>query len=539
MADLAYPQHDKTAKWVNHLVNDDKGAVLDSASDVWQREAPESIRELGSLVQHNHIGMAITQGVACYKKAHGVEPSGAVLDSAIRMALNSVSNAHANSATGGLAVFDNATSMQSNAPMVANRAAIVLHNAISLAIPNAGYVPMQDGLAGKIIIVGHAAGNSVGDYVKNDSLDGLAAGKNFMSAERIVLAETTDQTSYTATIKHAKDDVSGSPLLPSHTEVLINGIPYNASTINADVRMQMVRLAGSALLEDGNEYGFSGSLTVETGEATLTFTPALPQGATVHVVGMLNYEHDKLKEKRPRFLATAQALDYRAGFMSGLYQISQEANVQFKTETRLDPASEAMFAMQQQALTERHFNFLKGMYRVAQSYKHIANLNSAVRLNARDMSDLWSDVLFKLNEADMQMVARTGAFGIATLYVGAKGAAHIQSLARELFEPSGGTAVAGIFRLGRLFGKFDVYYAPNLLNETANSIEMLAVGRSEQTGMNPYIVGDVLPPVFKNLGVTSSLLEGAAYFSAGAARVNPYHKAAKGAALISVTGLDI
>lgn len=538
MADLAYPQHDKTAKWVNHLV-DDQSAAFDSASDTWQREAPETIRELSGLVRHNQIGMAITQGVASYQKAHGVKPSGAVLDSAIRMALNSVSNDHASSATNGMAVFDNTTSLQSNAPMVANRAAIVLHNAISLAIPNAGYVPMTDGLAGKIIIVGHAAGNSVGDYVKNDSLDGLAAGKNFMSAERVVLAETNDQTNYTAKIKHAKDDVSGSPVLPSHTEILINGIPHNAAAINADVRTSTVRLAGNVLLENGTEYGFSGGLKVETGDVTLTFTPALPQGVTVHVVGMLNYEHDNLKEKRPRFLATAQALDYRAGFMSGVYQVSQEANVQFKTETRLDPASEAMFSMQQQALAERHFSFLHGMYRVAQSYKHVASLNSTARLNARDMSDLWSDVLFKLNEADMKMVARTGAFGIATLYVGAKGAAHIQSLSREIFEPSGITAAAGIFRLGRLFGKFDVYYTPNLLNETTNSIEMLAVGRSEQTGMNPYIVGDVLPPVFKNLGVTSNLLEGAAYFSAGAARVNPYQKAAKGAALILVTGLDI
>lgn len=537
MADLAYPQHDKTAQWVNQLASDKK-AVFDSASEIWTREAPETVRELGGLVEHQKIGMAITHGVESYKKAHGVAPSGAVMDSAIRLALNSVSHNHAHNATSGRAVFDNVSSIQSNAPMVANRAAIVLHNAIGLAIPHAGYVPMTEGLAGKIIVVGHAAGNSVGEYVKNDSLDGLAAGKNFMSAERVVLAESSDQTNYTAKIKHAVGDTDGSPVLPSHTEVLINGIPYGAGLESADVHVATTRLAGSAVLEDGKEYAFSGSLTVETGEVTLTFTPALPQGATVHVVSLLNYEHEKLKDKRPRFLATAKPFPFRAGFMSALFQTSQEAATQFKTEVRLDPASEAMFAMQQQALIERHFNYLHSMYRIAQSYKHVANLNANNRLNARDLSDIWSDVYFKLNEADMQMVSRTSAFGIAALYVGAKGAAHIQSLSREIFEPSGITAAAGIFRLGRLFSKYDVYHAPNLLNETTNSIEMLAVGRSEQTGMNPYIVGDVLAPTFKNLGMTADLMEGATYFSAGAARVNPYQRAAKGAALISVTGLE-
>lgn len=539
MADLAYPQHDQTQEWVGSLIEASKNpAAFDDSSSVWS-EAPETVRELGGLVKNSQIGMAITQGVAAYKKEHGYEPSGAVLDSAIHMALNAISHTHATSATNNMATFDNVSSTQSNAPMVANRAALVLHNAIGLAIPNAGYVPMTDGLAGKIIVVGHAAGNNVGEYNKNDSLDGLAAGKNFMSSERVVLAESSDNTSYTAKIKHAQSDTDGSPIIPSHTEVLINGIPCSASAINADVRKANVPLSGNTSLEDGKEYSFTGNVAVETGEVTLKFTPALPSGATVHVVGLLNYEHETMKDKRPRLLATSTPLDFRASFMSGVYQVSQEASVQFKVEVRLDPASEAMFAMQQQALTERHFNYLRSMYRIAQSYKHIANLSGATRLNDRSMKSLWADVLFKLNEADTAMVERTSAFGIACLYVGKKGAAHIQSLPRDIFEPSGNMAVAGIYRLGRLFGKYEVYYTPNVLNETANSIEMLAVGRSEQTGMNPYIVGDVLPPVFKDLGMTTSLLEGATYFSAGAARVNPYQRAAKGAALIAVTGLDI
>lgn len=539
-SDLAYPQHDKTEKWVNHLIdNKNNGAVLDSASELWQSQAPDNIRALGDLMPHEYIGESIAQGVSMYEKAHGKKPSGAVLDSAIRLAINSVSKERADRATNGLAVLDDVGSTQSNAPLITNRVAIILNNAISLAIPHAGYLPMQDGMAGKIIIVGHTAGNNVGDYVKNDSLDGFAAGKPFMSAERIVLAESTNQTDFTFKIKHAKDDADGSPVLPSHTELLINGIPCSTGSINASVNQATVRLAGSAVLEDGKEYTFTGNLTVENGNGNLSFTPALPQGVEVHVVGLLNYEHDNLKEKRPRFLANAHSLDFRAAFMSGLYQVSQEAKVQFNTEVRLDPASEGMYAMQQQSLIERHYNYLNSMYRVAKSYKHVANLNSSKRLDVRDMNDLWSDVLFTLKDADMKMLVRTQSYGIAALYVGNKGAAHIMSLARDTFEPSGSPAAAGIFRLGRLFRKYDVYFTPNLLNETVDSIEMLAVGSSAQTGMNPYIVGDVLSPTFKNLSLTTSLMEGAAYFAAGAARINPYQRAAKGAALISVTGLTI
>ncbi len=544
MADLSYPQHDKTQQWVQSIQEQSKTvATFDDSSDVW-RSAPDNVLAVADAIGtkeqsgRSMVVAALQSGIACYEKQHGCKPSGAVLDSAIRVTLNSVSSSYAASATDNRVVFDNlVTGMQSNSPMVANRAAIVLNNAIGLAIPFAGYVPMGEGMKGQVIVAGHAAGNTVGDYVKNDSLDGLSAGRNFMSAERVVLAESTDQTNFTFKIKHAKDDAEGSPTMPSHTEVLINGIPYSAAAINTDVRASTVRLAGSAVLEDGKEYNFVGSLAVEKGNGNLTFTPPLPAGAQVHVVGMLNYEHESMANKRPRFLSTAQPYEFRAGFVSGLYQVSQEASAQFKAETRLDPASEAMFSMQMQDKIEQHFNGLKSNYRVAQSYKYSANLNGTTRLNDRSMAALWSDVLFKLKEADMAMVARTGAFGIKYLYVGAKGAAHISSLPNEIFEPSLSPVVAGIYRVGRLFGQYEVYHAPNIVNETSDSIEILAIGASEQTGMNTYIVGDVLPPVFKNLGLTESLLEGAAYFSCGASRINPYHKAAKGSALIAVTGL--
>lgn len=546
MSDLSYPSHERAKQWTEQVLESKSNATFDDSSSVWQ-QAPENVQSLAETI--NTAGTRYASGKqlivatldsACsdYEKLHGRKPSGAVLDSAFRTTLNSLSSQYRSRAGLEIAAYDDIQGGMSGAPMQANRAALGIYNAITEAIPFAGIIPMGEGLQGKIIIAQHEAANTVGQYQANDSLDGINAGKPFMLATRDVLATDTGSnlTDFTAKIKYADGDADGSPVIPSGTRVFVNGLPAGGVPINTNSSTVTAPIVGSVALS-GVTYNVTGSLTTATGEVTLKFDPALPTGSTVHVSGILNYEHPNMKGKRPRFQASARSYDFRATFTSGLYQVSQEAKAQFSAEVRLDPASEAMLAMRQQANAERHRMALNYMYRIGKNFVTNANMNSPTRQDERSRASMWSDVLFALTAADQNMIERTNAFGIGVLYVGGKGRAELEALPEDIFQKSGNSSLPGIYRIGRLFNRYEVYYAPNLVNETTTSIEILAIGRSEQTGLNPLIIGDVVAPTFVYLGNTPDLLEGAGYFQAGALRVNPHAQAATGAAVIAITGL--
>lgn len=125
--------------------------------------------------------------------------------------------------------------------------------------------------------------------------------------------------------------------------------------------------------------------------------------------------------------------------------------------------------------------------------------------------------------ADQSMVERTQGFGISVLYVGSKGKAEITALPPALFTPSGTPSRAGIYRIGKLYGMFDVYFDPTrTVKETADAIEILAIGRSDQVARNPMIFGDVAGATVMPLGTNNDQeREGYGYFQALATRVNP------------------
>lgn len=544
MSDLSYPVHERAKQWAEQIIASKGNAAFDDSNSVWQH-APENVQALAEII--NTTGtryasgkqlIAATLDSACrdFEQMHGSKPSGAILDSAIRTTLNSLSSSYRTLAGLKVAAYDDVQGGMSGAPMQANRAALGIYNAITEAIPFAGVIPMSEGLQGKVIIAQHEAANTVGHYRANDSLDGINAGKPFMLATRDVQAEGSDLTNYTAKIKYAEGDANGSPVIPSGTDVFVNGLPAGGVPVNTSSSNATAPIVGSVVL-NGTTHNVTGTLTTATGDVTLKFDPKLPTGSTVHVSGILNYEHPDMKGKRPRFQASARSYDFRATFTSGLYQVSQEAKAQFSAEVRLDPASEAMLAMRQQANAERHRTALNYMYRIGKNFIITANMNAQARQDERSRASMWSDLLFALTAADQNMIERTNAFGIGVIYVGGKGRAELEALPENLFQKAGSPSRPGIYRIGRLFNRYEVYYAPNLVNENATSIEMLAIGRSEQTGLNPLIIGDVVAPTFVYLGNTPDLLEGAGYFQAGALRVNPHAQAATGAAIIAITGL--
>lgn len=70
--------------------------------------------------------------------------------------------------------------------------------------------------------------------------------------------------------------------------------------------------------------------------------------------------------------------------------------------------------------------------------------------------------------------------GITHVYVSKKMAANIQGLPSTLFTSSGVAARPGIYWVGRLFGLYEVYHSPRIIDFNSNATRIICIGRSTQ-----------------------------------------------------------
>lgn len=537
--DRTYPEHFAHSQFIRNF-NEKKqlsGATFDSASAL-SLAVPESLRELCQTVPDFQMGGrnfsgeqatmdAVSRGMDEYKRKHGHVVRGDVLESAVRTTLNIMTPENREKA-GLSAVYDDATTSASGAPMQANRAQVAIYTSIANAVPFAGYIPMSDGLQGKLIIVRHEAGTATGDYAVGDSLDGANSGDPFMSYNRRITLASGE-----GVFKIAKDDTDGAAIFAGGVDVFVNGVPAGSSVLNSRNDAASAPLFGEIKIGT-TVHKLTGNVDATKGTVKADFAPALPSGSIVEASAILNFE--ALKGKRPKVVVSATSYDFRATFMSGNHFVTQEAKTQFRAEVNMDATSEALASLRNQSANERYREALRAMYAVGKGHITNFSFDATNRQAQRSRADVWSDVIFPIAAADADMVTRTQGFGISCLYVGTKGKAELTSLPSHLFEQSGLKSTNGIYRLGRLYGKWDVYYdAGKIVNETAESIELLAIGTSNDVARNPVIFGDVASPMIMPLATGESQENGYGYYQALATKVNPHQDSARGAALIQLT----
>lgn len=517
----------------NQLVGSESGVVGTLLAAL-----PDSINYGGSDRSTAAVVMdAVAKGAALYEREHGHAAPYWVLDSAIRSNLASVDKDYASQIgldSSYTATLDDASSVSGGAMSVSSIVTAV-YRAFADIIPFGGQIAMDKGLEGRIILAGHRAQRATGDYDRFESLDGRNAGKTFMGGTRNVDAETTDNAKYEGTIKLSVGDATGSPILPSLIKVLVNGFIV-ASAPTASSRGTLVStFSGNIKLPQGKAISVSAVANCETGKIDATFTPALEAFDSVVFEAEVDFEHEKLKDKRPRVEAYAEHHAIRAKYMTGFYVATEEARHQWNSEVRLDQGAESLYALRAQSGAERHFNAVKSMYRIGKNFNYNFKMDLANRLNERSRESVWRDFNFQLTAVDMDMVSRTNLNGVSVLYVGEQGAAEFASMPAEVFQPSGIPFRPGIFRLGTYLGKYEVYFIPNTMKEEKEvGFDILCIGRSEQVGANPYITGDSLGIRVTPIAANQSGESGQFYFQALAGTVNPHTQAAAAASVISV-----
>jgi len=174
---------------------------------------------------------------------------------------------------------------------------------------------------------------------------------------------------------------------------------------------------------------------------------------------------------------------------------------------------------------------------IAVNNQQTFNFNYSTQMTLKTRAMIWQDFATVLGICSQQMANDTMDHGGTHLYVPMNVASQLPSLPAELFVPSGLTARPAIYRLGRLFGMYEVYYSPKVVTETATSATLLLVGKSAQVARNPIVFGDAVPLTVLRLAFNSDLKEQNALYARNFTQVNPHQPSALGAAMITVSNL--
>jgi hypothetical protein len=523
-------------------------AVLDSVKNDPKVSAPPVVEALFKRTDedsHERILDAVQAGVDAYKREHGVEPTADLIEAALHQGVAMTFKDE--DLVTGRAALDSANSFaHDQMSLQPNRAIVAIVSAISEGIPFAGYLPTDIGSNKSILaILTHQAGSNIGSYRVGGSMDGIASGRPYAAGSRYIAgtidgprtgitASITEQLSVTDPMATAAG--SNVPLLRGRSIVYVNGL-IAARELSA-TGSGASSVGGSAVIA-GATYTIGGTINTTTGAVALTATPALPAGVTVEIEVFLNFEANP-SLLTPQLITNVDTFELYANAWRIVTTTTIDSTTQLKNELGLDDQSEALIAVRGQVANERFYDALRKMYRIANRNALTAyNFNFSGQTGFKSRDEMFADFQMILGEVDQKMAEDTIDHGVTHLFVTRSMAATMLGLGSDKFVPSGVSARPGIFRVGRLFNKYEVYYCPQVLTESGGgaTTEILCVGRSAQTARCPIILGDAVPPTFMPLAFTREMKYENAMYARNYTSVNPHQPSALGAALIQVTGL--
>jgi hypothetical protein len=483
------------------------------------------------------VTRALYDGIGIYEAEHGVTAPADLVEQAIHCAF--ATSAHARRQYS----LDSANSFHHDAiSLQPNRAVVAILSIMGDAIPFAHYLPADIGSNEAILaIMSHNAGDTFGNYAANDIMDGGYSGRSYLSSSRVHTANPNGAGTVTG-LKLTKvqtdsdtcdQEAPAVALLRGRSIVYVNGVeaareaPHSSGTGNSP-------LSGSVTI-DTTSYAISGTINTDTGEFTVNSTPALPTTVPVTVEGFIDFE--RTPELRPTILSAVNTYSIYAKPWTCKTRLTMDARTQMSNELGLDPYGESVVAIQAQFANERHYDVLAKIRRLAANNQLDYDFEWQTRKTDNVRATLWQDFSTALGYVSQKMAFDTMNHGVTHLYVGKDIGSQFLGLPSTLFEPSGIPERPAVYRLGRLFGKYEVYYTPREVMETENSGQVLCVGRATDVTRNPIVLGDAVPPTVLPLAVGDDLKMGAGFYARNFTSVNPHGPSSLGAAIINVTNL--
>ena len=478
---------------------------------------------------------AILDSAAAYKKEYGREPTADVFELAFHNAASLVDSQ-----------LDSANNDHHDQySLQPNRAAVAVIGAIASAIPFAASLPADiKSNEARLAILTHKSGDNYGGYAENDSLDGVKSGGSYISSSRIDTADNAggSHTGRITSIQVDKDNcgtiVDGAlatKLLRGRTQIYVHGLPAGGETTTVGTGNSQV--SGTVTLA-GTTYLIGGVINTNSGIYTITSTPPLDDLIPVTIRAFVDYEKDE--GHIPRIISEVVPYKLYAHSWRCYTDSTQDTRVQMANELNLDPHSQSLLAIRIQAMNERLNMCLDLMYRIGKGDAHpdAFNFDWVGQGLRKTRSEIWGQIAPILMVASQEMAERNFTGGITDIYVGKYIAAQLLALPRDIWQPSGIQSRPTTFRIGRLFGMYDVHYTPSTTVDSPTTGEMLCIGRANNPVLNPIIIGETAEARILPLGIGKSGRQGATFYSSGFSELNPHLSSARSATVITVTNLS-
>lgn len=478
---------------------------------------------------------ALFDGISTYEQQHGASASADLIEQAVYSAYSTTAQGVREAA------LDSATSLhQDNYSLQPNRAIVAIISAMGDAIPFAHYLPADiKSNEARLAIMTHNAGGDFGRYAANGLMDGTLSGGSYISSSRVHKCAIDGAGNCTGKITAIQDTddtcLAGgatTKLVRGRSIVYVNGIQAAREVDQTGTGASTV--SGSVTIV-ATTYQIGGTINTDTGVIALTTTPAIPTTVPVVVEAFIDYE--RAPELTPTIVSSVNVFTLFAKPWRVATYATIDSRTQMSNELGLDTFSESVVAIQAQFANERHYEVLRHAKRIAANNQCEFDFEWSARNGQMNRAQIWLDFAAILGERSQQMAVDTMNHGITHLYVGQMLAAQFMGLPREVFEPSGQAERPCIYRIGRLFGRYEVYYTPNVVTETTTSGQILCVGQATDVTRNPVVLGDAVSPTVIPLSVGIDLKQGAGFYARNFTAVNPHAPSARGFALINAINL--
>lgn len=482
---------------------------------------------------------SLLDGVARFEAEHGFTPSADMIDAALSQAEN-VADGSSTSVLPDGYTLDSVSTSNASATLAhqPNRIAVAITGALSEAIPFGAYLPSDlKSNESRLAIISAIAGSTFGAYKTGDILDGTNGGGVYTRSERMVdVTIASDRTTGTFKVSARTGGLGDAvPLLRNRTAVFIDGFPSGMEQ-STDSGTANSLISGQAVIGNGN-FVVTGQVNVETGVGTLAFAPALPEGVVVEVQAFIDFE--KKPDLIPAINTIARSFKLFCSASRVMMSVTPDSRTATQSELGADGLTIATQAARTQAANERYIMAMRKAKGMAKRTQRVYDFDGPRQLVEKTRSLIWTDFGSFVAKVDQEVANQTMEYGLEMFYVGDLGMSQFLSMSTVDFVPSGIASRPGIYRLGKYKGKYDVYYSPYVVEETEDSFEILAIGRSPQVARNPIVMSDAVPQTLIPLAINKDLVSGAALYSRSLTEVNPHYQSAIGVALIKVTNVYV
>lgn len=518
---------------------------------------------------HEKLDEAVRLGISTFQARNGGElPDASVIAAALHAGVSIASRAKQPDV---IKAFDSITAMHSEGVSVVPAQTIVTIAAvIANSLPFIALLPnTNNSNQVPLVSVRYVANSDFGAMSKGDYIDGEKAALPYFEGRFEYAMSNTSGTTYGVTARtqyadfEAKTPNTSSAVLPfvsGNVSIRLNGRELahtreRSKSVTSGVITAIAKEQGVTI---GNTtYKLTGSsISVGTGEISVTLNNAIPNGAVLSVHLVADWEakdpaNPKANKLNPCGIDITEEHDsVIAANVRMAITVSIESINQMAYELGLGFVGNVVALMQGKYFLEQNTRVLRDGKKLAELSGWTPKVFDASRGVSGNLSaafnttgDLFGEVMKYIDAACMGIKQRSG--GLVTtfdLLVGDIGSIFFKQVSGDKVKLTGAVASSygEIVRLGTTADGKNIYHTPTcqgIITEAPTATEIMIVGRSAEPVRNPFVGHIKTPPTVVSANPVSAFEQEVGVHASMAAEQNPLSRCAEQVGLVQIINL--